>query len=172
MLYTRRGDKGETGLFGSGKRLAKTDARIEALGAIDELNSMLGLCKIKAKKDIATILEEMQQNLFIVQAELGGAKRYLTQSHIDALEKMIDIIEKKLPPLRNFVLSGGMELSALLDFARTVARRAERRAVATHQSQALSSATLAYLNRLSSALFALARFANIQARKKEKHPHY
>lgn len=167
MLYTRQGDKGDTGLFGSGKRLSKTDARIEALGAVDELNSLLGVCKSKSKKNIAAILEGIQENLFIVQAELGGAKKYLTQEHVDALEKIIDTIEKKLPPLRNFVLSGGTELAALLDYARAVARRAERRCI-----KLLSLHTLAYVNRLSSALFALARLANKQARKQERRPQY
>ena len=172
MLYTRRGDKGDTGLFGSGKRLSKTDARIEALGAMDELNSLLGVCKVKSKKNIAAIFEDIQQNLFVIQAELGGAKKYLTQKNVDALENVIDTIEKKVPPLRNFVLSGGTELSVLFDYARAIARSAERRAVAVHQSNPLSSHTLAYVNRLSSALFALARLVNTQARKQEKHPHY
>lgn len=180
MLYTRRGDKGDTSLFGSGKRIAKTDARIEALGAVDELNSLLGVCKTKAKKDIVRIVEEIQQNLFVAQAELacldsarrGGAQKTITQEKVDALEKMIDTIEKKLPPLRNFVLAGGTELSALLDYARAVARRAERRAVAAHATKPLSLITRAYLNRLSSALFVLARLANTQARKQEQHPHY
>lgn len=172
MLYTRRGDKGDTSLFGSGKRLLKTDARIEALGAVDELNSLLGVCKSKSKKNIAAILGDIQQNLFIVQAELGGAKKYLTQEHINALEKIIDAIEKKLPPLRNFVLAGGSELSALLDYARAITRRAERRVVAAHQLKPFSSYMLAYLNRLSSALFALARLANAKRKHHEKHPHY
>lgn len=172
MLYTRQGDKGDTSLFGSSARLSKTDARIEALGAVDELNSLLGVCKTKAKKDIAVILEDIQQNLFIVQAELGGADKHLAQKNIVALEKIIDTIEKKLPPLRNFVLSGGTELAALLDYARAVARRTECCAVAAHQLKKISPCTLAYLNRLSSALFALARFVNMRARKREKRPHY
>lgn len=172
MLYTRRGDSGDTSLFGSGRRLSKTDARVEALGAVDELNSLLGVCKVKSKKNIAAILEEMQQNLFVMQAELGGAKKCLEQKHVDALEKIIDTIEKKLPPLRNFVIAGGTELAALLDYARAVARRAERRAVAAHQLKQISPHTLAYLNRLSSALFALARLANKHAQKQEKHPCY
>jgi cob(I)alamin adenosyltransferase len=179
MLYTRRGDNGDTSLFGSGTRLPKDDARIEALGAVDELNSLLGFCKTKAllggaqaKRDIAAILEEMQQNLFIVQAELGGAGRRLTQKHIAALEKIIDTTEKQLPPLHNFVLSGGTEFAAFLDYARAVARRAERRAVAAHRLKPLSPHTLAYLNRLSSALFALARFLNLQSGQHEKNPHY
>src|SRR3989344_2618459 len=107
MLYTRRGDGGDTCLFGSGKRIAKTDARIEALGAIDELNSLLGVCKTKARKDIARVLEEIQQNLFVAQAELGGAHKHIAQEQVAAFEKIIDAIEKKLPPLRNFVLAGG-----------------------------------------------------------------
>lgn len=172
MFYTRKGDKGDTSLFGSCERFLKTDARIEALGATDELNSLLGVCKAKSKKNIAAILEDIQQNLFIAQAELGGAKKEITKEKIDALEKMIDAIEKQLPPSRNFVLAGGSELSALLDYARAVARRAERRAVAAHHIKPLSSLMLAYLNRLSSAFFALARLANRQARKSEKHPRY
>lgn len=172
MLYTRRGDKGDTSLFGSGKRIPKIDVRIEALGVIDELNSLLGVCKTKAKENVAVILEEIQQNLFVAQAELGGARKYLTQEHIDRLENTIDVIEKKLPPLRNFVLAGGSELSALLDYARAVARRAERRIAAAHRIKPLSSHALAYVNRLSSALFALARSVNAHSGRQEQYPHY
>ena len=172
MLYTRRGDKGDTSLFGSGIRIAKTDARIETLGAVDELNSLLGICKTKARKDIAVIVEEMQQNLFVIQAELGGVKKTIAKEKIDALEKMIDAIEKKLPPLRNFVLSGGTELAALLDYARAVARSTERRAIAAHAINPLSPVTRAYVNRLSSALFALARLVNARAKKRESNPRY
>jgi cob(I)alamin adenosyltransferase len=186
MLYTRRGDNGDTSLFGSGARLPKDDARIEALGAMDELNSLIGVCKtraasnavatasgaIKPSRRIVRILEAMQQHLFIVQAELAGADKHLTEEHVKALERLIDAIEKKLPPLRNFVLAGGSELAALLDYARAVARRAERRAVAAHHIKPLSPHTLAYLNRLSSALFALARLVNARVGREEQHPHY
>lgn len=152
--------------------MPKTDARIEALGAIDELNSLLGVCKTKAKKGIAVILEEIQQNLFIMQAELGGAKKEITKEKVDTLEKIVDAVEKKLPPPRNFVLAGGSELSALLDYARAIARSTERRVIGARMRTSLSPHTLAYLNRLSSALFALARLANARVGRHETNPHY
>ena len=172
MLYTRKGDRGDTSLFGIGKRIAKTDARIEALGAVDELNSLLGVCKTKAPAKIVNLLEQIQHNLFVVQAELGGADKFITEEQVKALERLIDRIENQLPPLRHFVLAGGFEFAALLDYTRAVARRAERCVVATHQIKPLSPFTLAYLNRLSSALFALARFINLQSSYNEKNPHY
>src|SRR3990167_8062950 len=108
MLYTRKGDKGDTYFFDSqGERFSKSSWRAEVLGALDEINSLLGVCKAKAGsvdirvegKTIPEILEQVQQNLFIVQAALAGADKVITQEKINALEKIIDSIEKDLPPI-------------------------------------------------------------------------
>lgn len=172
MFYTRKGDKGLTSLFLCKKsaswRISKNSPRIEALGALDELNSLLGVCKIKSRKEIKKILEIIQNDLFIIQGEIAGVKKTLDKSRIKKIEKIIDGIEKKLPKITSFTVAGGTELSSLLDYSRAVARRAERRCVAVKQN--ISPTSFIYLNRLSSLLFALARYAN--RGKKEKHPKY
>jgi cob(I)alamin adenosyltransferase len=180
MLYTRRGDDGSTGLFACDQRITKDSAVAEALGAVDELNSLLGWCKTRASEGSALVaqLEQVQQNLFIVQAELAGAKKTIAEAALRELETWTDAAEKELPPITTFLVAGGTELAALLDFARTVARRAERRAwLAEAAAKAAGSAglgqwTLAYLNRLSSWLYASARLANHKAGIKEEAPRY
>jgi len=185
MLYTRQGDKGDTSFFGCNQRFSKNSALAEALGSIDEINSLLGICKVKAKKTaikitgkavfLADIIEAIQEDLFIIQANLAGANdKKITQEKIKYLENIIDEIEKQLPLIKSFFISGGNELSALFDYARTVARRAERRAVAYSESEKRkeSSEILAYLNRLSSVLYALARISNSKSGLKEKNPSY
>ncbi len=173
MLYTRTGDKGQTRIFACRKsaswRISKSSPRIEALGALDELNSLLGFCKIKALGGFtAKHLEDIQNNLFIIQGEIAGCGKTIKAGRIKEIEKIIDGIEKKLPKIKNFIISGGTELSSLLDYSRAVARRAERRC--TTIKKAISPSSLIYLNRLSSLLFALARFANKGI--KEKKPRY
>ncbi len=150
------------------KKFSKSSPQIEALGALDELNSLLGLCKTKADKSVLKILEEAQNDLFIIQGEVAGGNNKIKKNRIIEIEKIIDDIEKKLPKIKNFTISGGTKLSALLDYARAVARRAERRCVA--EKKFLSPDSLKYLNRLSSLLFALARLANKGI--KEKKPKY
>lgn len=168
MFYTRSGDKGQTNIFGCQKKFSKSSPKIEALGALDELNSLLGLCKVKSGKLISKILEETQNDLFIIQGEVAGCGKIINHARIKEVEKNIDKIEKKLPKIKNFIIVGGTELSALLDYARAVARRAERRCVAAKKD--ISPASFIYLNRLSSLLFALARYANKDI--KEKNPRY
>lgn len=175
MLYTKSGDKGQTNIFamprgrqGCPKKNSKSSPKIESLGALDELNSLLGLCKVKSGKTISKILEETQNDLFIIQGEVAGCGKTIKQERVKEIEKIIDSIEKKLPKIKNFIIVGGTELSALLDYARAVARRAERRAVAIKKE--ISSDSLRYLNRLSSLLFAMARLANKGI--KEKSPNY
>lgn len=172
MLYTRNGDKGKTTLYCCQEKLSKSAAVIEAMGALDELCSLLGIVKVAAKKDklAAAQLHEAQENIFIIQAQLAGAKKNLPKQKIADLERTIDAIEQKLPRPKSFTIPGGTELGALLDYARTVSRRAERRAVALPQKYALGDDALAYLNRLSSLLYALARRANCKI--KEKAPSY
>ena len=166
MLYTRRGNGSKT----------KSSKLIEALGTLDELNSLLGIVKVRAvkKKKIAGLLQEAQNNLFIAQAELAGALKTISSEKVAALEKVIDGIEKKLLPLKSFVVPGGTELGALFDFARAVARRAEHRVVVAREEKKvkLGGGTMAYLNRLSSLLYALARLVNHESGIKEEAPTY
>jgi len=177
MLYTGKGDKGTTTAFGCNQqRISKSSELPEALGALDELNAFLGFVKIRSEKNtrIASVLHEIQEALFIVQAEIAGADKNVGESTVKEVEKVVNDIEKEIPKLKGFSISGGTELSALLDIARTIARRAERRVIAARDARAckLGSAALAYLNRLSSLLFALARLANYQAGVAEEMPHY
>src|SRR3989344_4216185 len=177
MLYTGKGDKGTTTAFGCDQqRISKSSELPEALGALDELNAFLGFVKICSAKNtrIASVLHEIQEALFIVQAEIAGADKNVGESTVKEVEKVVNDIEKEIPKLKGFSISGGTELSALLDIARTIARRAERRVIAARDARAckLGSAALAYLNRLSSLLFALARLANYQAGVADEMPHY
>lgn len=180
MLYTRRGDKGDTGIFGCKQRFSKNSVLMEALGSIDELNSLLGICKVKLKDlrfkiqnlRLTNIIEQIQQNLFIIQANLAGADKKIIQDKISEIEKIIDDIEKQLPPIKSFFLSGGNELSAYLDYARTISRKTERRVVALSETKKIDIEILAYLNRLSSLFYALARFINFKFKIKEIAPKY
>lgn len=190
MLYTGKGDKGDTGLFGSKDRISKGSFISEALGTLDELNSFVGLCKVKAEQvsvegvsvkgarvqhySIEAVLDEVQQNLFIIQAELAGAEKKIGKSKVEKMEKIIHAIEREIPPLTSFTVAGGTELAALVDVARTLARRAERRVVGVQdmEDRRISAQTLAYLNRLSSLLFALARLINLRSGITEESPDY
>ena len=173
-LYTRKGDKGDTASFGCKQRFSKNSALTEALGSLDELNSLLGICKTKATDFEFKIIENVQNNLFIIQANIAGADKRITQKKIDEIEKIIDEIEKELPPIKSFFLPGGSELAAYFDYSRAICRRAERRIVAHFESEKAQSngKSLAYLNRLSSLLYALARFANFKLKIKEIPPKY
>ena len=172
MLFTGKGDKGDTGLFGCKQRISKSSAVAEALGSLDEINSLLGVVKMSAPEQVAEILAQVQQNLFIIQAELAGAAKQINAEKVAAVEAIINGAEKELPPIKTFFVSGGTILAAQLDHARTVARRAERRVVAVVAERPLGEFTLAYLNRLSSLLYALARLANHQSGIKEESPRY
>ncbi len=187
MLYTRKGDGGTTKTLATRDRVSKASPLPEALGTLDELNSFLGVARAGAgrseqvavvlggkKVPLTALLRELQENLFIVQAELAGAKMHLTKRKVTRAEQVTDTIERSMPPITGFSIAGGTELSALLDVARTLARRAERRAVGVHESglQRLSPMTLAYLNRLSSVLFALARYVNYTTGVLEERPSY
>lgn len=185
MLYTRKGDTGTTQTFGCNQRVSKSSSIAEALGALDEINSFLGLIKIKAgnvsfilpllnKISVAKMIGRIQQDLFIIQAELAGAKKTITREKVEWLEEIVNNIEKILPPIKTFFISGGVELAALSDIARTIARRAERRVVQVVDEGKISigKETLSYLNRLSSVLYALARSFNYRANVKEEAPKY
>jgi cob(I)alamin adenosyltransferase len=180
MLYTRRGDSGDTSVFGSPKGVRKTSPEIEALGALDEINSLLGVCKCMcevrlrtSKSDFRMLIGDIQQDLFVIQAEAAGAPKKFPDSRMEEVEKEIDTIEKELPPIASFAVAGGTELAAMFDYARAVARRAERRVIAYKDSGGeVSDASLRYLNRLSSLLYALARLANAKAGVIEESPKY
>ena len=185
MLYTRKGDGGQTGLFGCNQKISKSSAVAEALGSLDEINSLLGLVKSKSAAPEKEILNSIQQNLFIIQAELAGAPKTITEDKVKAVEKIVDDIEKILPPIKSFFVPGGGaregdELSAMFDYARTVSRRAERRAwlaeaeakAAGGEKSILGEFSFSYLNRLSSLLYALARLMNHKSGINEEVPSY
>ena len=180
MLYTGKGDKGTTKTLNTPERIPKDSAVIEALGAVDELNAWLGYCRVKFNDNklsinnekLADILLTVQENLFIIQGELAGADLSLTPDKITELETIINEIETKLAPINSFIIPGGTELSALCDFGRTIARRAEREIVALMNNGKISDTMLAYTNRLSSLLYALARYANQVNSVDEQAPSY
>ena len=176
MLYTGKGDDGTTSTFGCNQRLSKSSAIAEALGTLDEINSFLGAIKThkSSKPSLIEMIDNVQHNLFIIQAEVAGSDKHITEEKVRELEAIINGIEKELPPIKSFFVSGGTPLAALLDFSRTLARRAERRVVEVHDEKLreVHKNTLAYLNRLSSLLYALARITNHKAGITEQAPHY
>lgn len=182
MLYTRKGDDGTTKTFEAKQRISKSSSVAEALGSLDEINSFLGLCKVRSKelgfklgdRNFDEIVHQIQKNLFIAQAEIAGSKMSITEDKVKDVESTIDYIEKLLPPITTFFISGGSELAATFDVARTISRRAERRVVAVVEEGEVSVGqhTKAYLNRLSSILYALARLSNHLSGINEEAPDY
>ncbi|MGH7162746.1 MAG: cob(I)yrinic acid a,c-diamide adenosyltransferase [Planctomycetota bacterium] len=176
-IYTRGGDGGETGLFGGG-RVPKDDPRVEAYGAVDELNALLGVARAAALPgDLEALAARLQDELFVVGADLAtpassaareGRVVRLPAGAAGALEGEIDRLEAELAPLTTFILPGGSAAGAALHLARTVCRRAERRVTALARSGGVSSPVLPYLNRLSDLLFVMARAANARAGKPEQ----
>lgn len=171
VLYTRTGDRGETGLIG-GPRVRKDAPRVEACGTVDELNSVLGLARAESLPDpIDALLLRLQGELFQVGAELAAPDpeaartRAITAAHVRALEQQIDRWDQALGRLDHFVLPGGTRGAAQLHHARSVCRRAERRVVPLLQDSdhPVSPDLVAYLNRLSDLLFVLARATNAAA---------
>jgi cob(I)alamin adenosyltransferase len=170
-IYTRKGDGGETGLIG-GKRVSKADQRIVAYGAIDELNSSIGLAIsfLRQKKqfsDLVDILVKVQNDLFVVGSDLAdpsfpkiGKTPRVNEKMASALEPIIDRFESELAPITFFILPGGSVEAAVLHQTRSVARRAETAAVFLSKDQTINSAIVVYLNRLSDMLFVAARLAN------------
>ena len=188
MLYTGKGDNGTTKTFGCNQsRISKSSEVPECLGTLDELNAFLGFCKMRAKnstdptvkvgkKTYATsgILNDIQENLFIIQAEVAGAPKKIRKTKVTHVETLVNTIETVIPPVVSFSVAGGTELSAMLDVARTLSRRSERRLVQVHEMglRKISDPSRAYANRLSSLLFALARLANASAGVPEQNPSY
>lgn len=175
ILYTGTGDQGMTTLFDCKQgRISKSAKLIEALGSVDELNAYLGIVKVYSNNDkvflkigskkvlYSHIIEEIQQNLFVIQAEIGGSKMSVEKKELTKIENIINQIGKVLPPIKSFTISGGSIISAELDFARTLARKSERRVISVDDegSRIIGPHTISYMNRLSSVLFAMSRYAN------------
>ena len=165
-IYTKTGDGGETGTFG-GPRVRKDDARVEAMGDVDELNAVIGLARCDGLDErMDQLLRSIQNELFDLGAQIAtpeperlGTKR-VTAGLIARLESAIDEYEAQLPPLTAFILPGGVRPAAMLHLARTVCRRAERRVVALSRHAEIAEEVIVYLNRLSDLLFVLARSVN------------
>lgn len=163
-IYTRTGDAGTTALF-TGQRVSKTHPRVEAYGTLDELNAALSLCICAAKSpQHRQLLENIQLQLFWFSAELASEsqqpnpeQRYISSEEIAALETAIDTAMGRVTPLRSFILPGRSEAASRLHFARTLARRAERRLVELSADIAVRHVLMRYINRLSDCLYALAR---------------
>jgi len=174
-MYTRTGDKGETGLF-SGERVPKNSARVDAYGTVDELSSWIGYTRSLINDvEMDATLERIQKDLFVVGAELATRPNessaqnvQVTRSMVNLLEEEIDRLDAGLPPLSTFIVPDGVPASGALQVARTIARRAERRTVSLALNEPLNPAIVSYLNRLSSLLFVLARVANRRAGVEEK----
>jgi cob(I)alamin adenosyltransferase len=174
-IYTKTGDKGETGLIG-GRRVAKSDLRIIAYGSIDELNSNIGLIiSVLSKKnrdlffDLIDLLIKVQNDLFIIGSDLADPTAILeneahtprvAENMASYLEQIIDKFEVELSPIKFFILPGGSVESSVVHISRSVARRAETAVAALSKSQTINPAILIYLNRLSDLLFVVARLVN------------
>jgi cob(I)alamin adenosyltransferase len=170
-IYTKRGDAGETSLVG-GQRVSKDAPRIEAYGTVDELNAVLGLAAVSCAEDarlvpLAGILRRVQHELFnlgsilaTLPEDVNPRQPRVTPAEVAQLEREIDAMNGNLPPLRSFVLPGGTRLNAELHVARTVCRRAERLLVAVARTESAPPEAVAYLNRLSDALFVWSRWVN------------
>lgn len=167
-VYTRAGDQGGTHLIGA-RGVSKADPRIEAIGAVDELNSAIGLAASVAGGHLSEQLRQVQCWLFDFGVELGSEAPKASlplpnlSERVETLEAWIDAMDQRLEPLSNFILPGGTELSSRLHLARAVCRRAERRVVALGQTSSVRGESVAFLNRLSDWLFTAARCANREA---------
>jgi cob(I)alamin adenosyltransferase len=174
-IYTRTGDKGTTSLFDK-TRVLKSSIRVETYGTIDELNSVIGvaIAEIKTKKlELRTVkkeLEKIQHDLLEVGSALANPSAVPIKGLEDRptdFEKLIDKMTETMPHLQNFILPGGGKAGSLLQVARTIARRAERRIVALIQEEYIDQGIIVYVNRLSDLLFTMSRFVNYKEKKKE-----
>ena len=176
-MYTRRGDAGETGLYGS-RRVRKDAPRVVAYGNVDELNSCIGLAVSASKRaGLSKDLRWVQGRLFVTGADLATEMSVakgrsdvprISAGDTERLEQWIDVMQERLPRLTSFILPGGSELSARLHLARSVCRRAERSVVTLSRAEKLNPELIPFLNRLSTYLFNAARLANLDDRKKDE----
>ncbi|MCL4419039.1 cob(I)yrinic acid a,c-diamide adenosyltransferase [Patescibacteria group bacterium] len=167
-IYTKTGDKGKTGLF-SGIRVSKASPRIEAIGMVDELNSVIGLTiSITTNREIKKELIGIQKDLFVIGGALANPlQKVKLLERVKEFENKIDEMTKKLPPLFNFILPGGGKSGSALHLARTVARRAERRMVELSRKEKVPGDLIIYINRLSDLFLTMSRFVNHKEKKKE-----
>ena len=173
-IYTRAGDKGETGLL-TGERILKDNPRVEAYGTVDELITVLGLAKVHSGSRITGSVHSIQQLLFYIAAELAMNPEALESDEslkdlrranahdVTDLERIADTLTEELPPISNFVIPGGTKGAAFLHQARTVCRRAERRVITLSKTSNVNSELIRYLNRLSDLLFVMARYENVES---------
>lgn len=178
MVYTRKGDKGETDLM-NGERVLKTDVRIEAYGTVDELNSAVGIVRPVEPEDISVVLKQIQNHLHIIQSELSNPDANdkpeypkIDQEHIDILEEYIDKFQEEVGQADDFILPGGTENGSQIHLARSICRRAERRVVALSVEEDINENVQKYLNRLSDLLFVVARVVNDRKGVEEDNPDY
>jgi len=177
-IYTGRGDEGKTDLRDM-SRVSKTSPRIEAYGTVDEANALIGTIRPTGYDDIDEMLRTVQDHLHVLQADFAnpdpdpdGVTLVVREDHTERLEDWIDELDEELEPLRSFVLPSGSEAGAKLHHARTVVRRAERRAVDLADDEPVNAEAVAYLNRLSDALFTFARAVNARDGVPEDAPGY
>lgn len=177
-FFTGKGDDGSSDL-GGGKKVSKSSCNAEILGCLDELNSWLGVCKTTTNDNFSKkTLRDIQESIFLIQAETASRmadhepSKVIKEEKTKELEETIAEIDKDIERIEKFIIPGGSPESARLDYARTLARKTERKAVTLSKETKVSSAVLQYLNRLSSVLFALARYENKQRGEKEEHPSY
>ena len=163
-IYTRTGDDGTTGL-GDGSRINKDSLRVEAMGDVDELNSVIGIMLTEpVPEHLIGLLTQIQHDLFNVGGEICiPGYVILQQTRIDDLEEAIDTLNDELESLKEFILPGGSKAAAYCHLARTVCRRAERKLVELHRNETVTDISLQYLNRLSDLLFVMCRSINKEA---------
>lgn len=175
QFFTRTGDKGDTGLV-DGSRVKKNSLRIEAIGNIDELNSLVGMISARNKNEkIKKILTEIQNDLFVAGSEIASPQNkpkikipILNAENVKRIEEFTNEIGNQLEPVNKFILPGGSVDSALIHTIRAVCRRTERSIVALDEKEKINEEILKYINRLSSLLFVLARYTNKISDLKEK----
>ncbi|MHC3438503.1 cob(I)yrinic acid a,c-diamide adenosyltransferase [Natrialbaceae archaeon A-gly3] len=175
-IYTGRGDEGKTDLRDM-TRVSKASHRIEAYGVVDELNALLGTVRPTGHEDIDERLEETQNHLHVLQADFANPDPdeddpVVRADHVELIEEWIDDYDEELEPLTSFILPTGSEKGARIHHARTVCRRAERRAVALAAEEPTNQRAIEYLNRLSDGLFTFARVVNQRDGEREEEPTY
>lgn len=175
-IYTGRGDEGQTDLRNM-SRVSKASPRIEAYGTVDELNALVGTVRPTGHDDVDEQLSAVQNHLHVVQADFANPDPdeddpAIRADHVETVEAWIDGYDDELDPLESFVLPTGSEKGARLHHARTVCRRAERRAVALAAEEDINDRAVQYLNRLSDGLFVLARVVNRRDGEREESPSY